>query len=92
MHCCVNSMRLLKPEIIAVFKTFLPARFLRNLLFLRVWKTPQNVVNGAKFLDDLIQKKSGGYIFLSLGGLEKSIYVAVAAPSFAMLYKTFFVN
>ena len=65
MHCCVNSMRLLKPEIIAVFKTFLPARFLRNLLFLRVWKTPQNVVNGAKFLDDLIQKKKRRiYIFI----------------------------
>lgn len=63
MHCCVNSTLLLKLEIIAVFKTFLPAPFLRNLLFLCIWKTPQNAVNGAKFRDNLIQKKAEDIYF-----------------------------
>jgi hypothetical protein len=37
-------MLLLKLGIIHVFKTFLLARFLRNLLFLHISKTPPNAV------------------------------------------------
>ena len=69
MRCYVNSMLLLKLGIIHVFRTFLLARFLRNLLFLHISKTPPNAVRDQNF--GTMDLKTGGYIFLSLGGLEK---------------------
>ena len=84
MRCYANSMLLSRLAIIAVCKTFLPARFLRSLPFLRIWRTPQNAVRMQIFWT--MDPKKGGDIHFYLWEVwKKSIYLALAAPRFAML-------
>lgn len=89
MRCYASSMLLSRLAIIAVCKTFLPARFLRSLPFLRIWRTPQNAVRMQTFWT-MDPKKGRGHIFLSLGGLEKKYLSSVSGTQICNVIKDIF--